>query len=337
MRKDTLDERADEILWRALVEDRLRDGGVDDRASDANADLTADEKAALEAGLRLQTELLGLLPYELEPRAPSAASRQRLLARVRGEADGGASTTAEPPAPATAPWNVTQTGAVSSIAAPEVASWDEERRRRTGDGSAEPPRTSAIPPWLGALAAALLVAVLGLTAYASFLYGRLEEQRDRLADQQHAITRLSADLDASRSQVDMLAESRADLQRQLSLVSSPDSEVCPLKPTRDPMFPAARGLLFLSEPRDAWYVRVADVAPPPPGKIYRLWFVLGDKAQPAGILMPAGDGIQEMAGRGLPARTDMTAAAVTLEPMDHSAAQPSGPMVLFGDQRFGMI
>ena len=44
------------------------------------------------------------------------------------------------------------------------------------------------------VAAALLVAVLGLTAYASFLYGRLEEQRDRLAEQQERRTRLKARL-----------------------------------------------------------------------------------------------------------------------------------------------
>jgi len=311
-RRDPLEERAAEAVWTALEEGRLADG----------VGLEVDGDTSGGAELRLHAELLGLLPLELEERPPAAAARERLLAKIRS-AGTAAAEIASP-----------------QVASPQVASLSAARRRRDDTAAARaaaPRAASGIPVWMGVLAASLLAAVLGLTAYSSFLYGRLQEQKGRLADQQTTIARLSSDLDSSRQQVDMLAAARTDLQNQLSLVSSPDVEVCPLKPTRDPMFPAARGLLFLSEPRNAWYVRVADVEPPPPGKIYRLWFVLGNKAQPAGILMPAGDGVQEMGGSGLPARGEMTAAAVTLEPMEHSAEQPNGPMVLFGDQRFGMI
>lgn len=164
------------------------------------------------------------------------------------------------------------------------------------------------PRWFTTLAASLLVAVLGLGALCGWLYGRVSAQ-------QATIGRLS---------------------RELSLVSTPGVEVCPLRPM-DAGPSEARGLLFLSGPRDRWYVRVANVGPAPEGRVYRVWFVVDDEYHPMGVLRAgAGDGV-DLSGTDLPPAERMTAALVTLEPANAEATHPTGPPVLFGDERMPMI
>lgn len=166
------------------------------------------------------------------------------------------------------------------------------------------------PRWYGALAASLLLAVVALALFSGWLYVRVSAQQatiDRLAD-------------------------------ELTLVATPGVEVCPLRPTAaEAPYPEARGLLFLSGLRDRWYVRVANVEPAPEGREYRLWFVLGDEYRPVGVLRPGGDATVTLSGSDLPPDDRMTAAVVTLEPAGHAADHPTGPQVLFGDERMPMI
>jgi hypothetical protein len=56
-----------------------------ERGIDAPRDAARLDEAS-ETLSRLYTEVLGLVPYELDPVAPSAGAKARLMAAVRGEA-----------------------------------------------------------------------------------------------------------------------------------------------------------------------------------------------------------------------------------------------------------
>lgn len=188
-----------------------------------------------------------------------------------------------------------------------------------------------LPAWFAVAAAAMLAVLLGLSAFSAYLFGRLGEQ-------QETIDRLAVSLEQAQRQATVVASAQASLAGHLSLVATPGNVLCPLRPSGErPMFPAAYGLLFLSAPHDGWYVRVLAVDPAPPGRVYRLWFLLGEEMRPMGDLATAGDGSIELAGRGLPDPGLMSGAMVTLEVRGESGVRPAGPEVLFGDERVEMI
>jgi len=260
------------------------------------------EGEAGEAGERLDEELLGLLAYGLEERPPAPDVKARVMAAVRGGA-GHAS-------PAEAG------GAVTSL--------EDHRRATAAPPAAAPPAFGAASRWLPALAAALFLAVVGLAFFAGKQYGELELQQNVIAD-------LEGRLAAAGGEV-------ADLSDRLALVATPGVEVCPLRPQGDsPLYPQAKGLLFISGPSEQWYVRVADLEQPPTGQTYRLWFVFGDEVRSVGELLPGRNDAVVLAGRTVASRRQMTAALVTLEPSGQSAQRPSGPTVLYGDEKMDMI
>lgn len=254
---------------------------------------------------RLDAELLGLLAYGLEERPPAPHVKGRLMAAVRGEA-------AAPPAEAGNPDS-------------RVASLVDPRRRAAAPPAApSPPVPGAASRWLPALAAALFLAVVGLAFFAGKQYGELEQQQNVIAD-------LEGRLAAAGGEV-------ADLSDRLALVATPGVEVCPLRPQgSSPLYPQAKGLLFISGPSAQWYVRVADLESPPAGQTYRLWFVFGDEARQVGELLPGGDDAVVLAGRAVASRQEMTAALVTLEPVGQPAQRPTGPTILYGDEKMDMI
>lgn len=251
---------------------------------------------------RLDAELLGLLAYGLEERPPAPYVKGRLMAAIRGEADA-------PPAQAGKPDG-------------EVASLTDHRRQTVAPLADPSPATAS--RWLPALAAALFLAVVGLAFFAGKQYGELERQQNVIVD-------LEGRLAAAGGEV-------ADLSDRLALVATPGVEVCPLRPQgSSPLYPEAKGLLFLSGPSEQWYVRIADLESPPAGQTYRLWFVFGDEARQVGELLPGGDDAVVLAGRAVKSRREMTAALVTLEPVGQSAQRPTGPTILYGDEKMDMI
>lgn len=280
-----------------------------------------EERADLPEAERLEddrrdTELLGLLAHELEEVAPAAEVRERLMAAVRADAS---STAGASPAPSSPPSPAESGG--------EVVPW----LARPAGGVAVGSTVAATPRWLTALAAALLLAVVGLAVFVGLLFGEVREQRRTIAE----LGGLLAEADGSIAD---LSSSRAGLASRLALIASPGVEVCPLRPRGDsPQFAEARGLLFLSGPRDEWYVRVANVEPAPRGYTYRLWFVVGDEVQAAGVLEPDEGNTVVLAGGNLPASEEMTAALITLEPSVQSAVRPSGPTVLYGDEKMEIL
>lgn len=78
-RREALDERAAEIVLRALDEDRLGRGG----AAEADAGVDAECGEELRAEVRGYTDLLGLLPAALEERPLPPEVKCRLMAAIR--------------------------------------------------------------------------------------------------------------------------------------------------------------------------------------------------------------------------------------------------------------
>lgn len=298
------DDRAAERALRALEEGRLPSSG-----DGGSSEVDAETRAYL--------EVLGLLPYELDERPPSPEVKARLLAAVRD--GGGAGAVAGEGEPAAAP----------------VLPLPEARHRRT-----PPSPRPAAPAWFRGVAAALVVAVLGLALFSGWLYGEVSQQRQTIA-------RLSQDLDTAARQADTLAglreeleRARRDLSERLTLVATPGVEVCPLRPMPEAeRFAGARGLLFLSGTDGEWYARVAHVEPAPEGRRYRLWFRMDGELVSAGTLEPSGEGEDavELAGESMPSDGTMSAALVTLEPAGDGTERPQGPTLLFGDERMDMI
>lgn len=256
---------------------------------------------------RLYAEVLGLVAHELPPVPPRPALRAQVLAAARGE-DRRASVSPFP----------------LRVAKPAAPAAD---------------RPAPLPRWLVALAAALALAAVGLGATTATLLHRLDLREATLA-------RLADELEESRRRAELLAHAQGAAERrslslatQLALVANPGVEVCPLGPTgARPLHPEARGLLFLSMADQQWYVRVANLEPAPPGRVYRLWFLTaGGGAMPAGELLPGPDDGISLGGRRLPDPAVMNGAAITLERLGESPHRPTGPMVLFGDEKMTIL
>lgn len=279
----------------------------------ADAAHPADTAAGEAGGLdRADLELLGLVAYEIEPVAPSPALKLRVMAAIREPAAAGA---------------------------PEGAAVVPLPRRRVA--APHPSR-----PWFAALAAGVaLVAVLSSGWMAL-----------RLAEEKTAITELNRRLSAAERRADDLALARGEvlersreLAAQLAKVTAPGIEVCPLRPTRDraggwvPV--ASRALLFMAAADGVWYLRVHDLPPPPEGAVYVLWFLGDDGATLSAGVVPAvaGGGVgtgaeSAVLSRGaLPGMRAMSRGVALTVERNPQAVAPTGPMVLFGDEKMGLL
>ena len=254
---------------------------------------------------RLSVETLGLLPWALEPETPSAGARERLLAAL-------------PAAPAAA-----------GNPAASVRPIDSGRRP-----AAAPARRS----WAGWLAAALVVAALGLAAVAGWLWLELGETRETLAAARGALTEAEADrgelaerLAAQEAQL----RRRAGMEKFLAAASTAGVEICPLRPVGDPaLHPEAFAVLYMPPGSGKWYLVASNLEPGDRGT-YKVWLNTPDGPVFVGRLDAAEESTLEFQ---LPPDVDarhelMLSIVVTLEPEDGAETPaPAGPMVLFGDE-----
>ena len=256
---------------------------------------------------RADVELLGLLPYGLEPVVPSPELRSRVLAAVRehGRAREGV---ADDPAAAPAPIPF----------------------RRPESGTAAPPRRGG--RWALPLAAALAALGIGLAGWLSLRLGEREAtiaalDRELAAAGERAgrLERINAELDAARR----------ELSHRLALATSPGMVACPLKPM-DREYPEVNGLLYLSPGGGPWLLSVHHLEPPPAGGVYVVWFLSGDAPHHMGVLAPGPDRSVHIAADRMPGQESMTGVAVTLEPTA-AVERPTGPTLLFGDQRIDLL
>ena len=241
-------------------------------------------------------ELLGLVPYALEPEAPSASVKKGLLERVA------------------------QSGSQS----------DRQGVARVvpfAEPSREPARpASSRVAW--ALAAALAAVSLGLASWAGVLQGRLVEQEKNVAEVVDAPLPDSLPSDAQpEPSVRFLAVS--DLQDTIARVAMPGVEVCPMRPLGDsPAQPSAKGLFYLSSERSEWMLAAQNLEPSVLGSRYHVWFRTEGGVINGGAFEVHQSGAILIRADQIPAGSQ--AVLITLE--TEETGEPTGPTILYGDE-----
>lgn len=311
--RDDRDDREERAILAAL--ERL-EGDPAEGAATPGPRLS---EAASEADLtlrRLSVETLGLLPWALEPEAPSAGARERLLAAL-------------PAAPA----------AEASVPVRPIGS----ARRPAEPAAPDPVPAPSRSAWAGWLAAALVVAALGLTGVAGWLWLELGEARESLAAARGALaesevgrTELVERLAAQETQL----RRRAGMEKFLAAASTAGVKICPLRPVGDPaLHPDAFAVLYMPPGSGMWYLVASNLAPGDRGT-YRVWLNTPDGPVPVGRL-DAGEGaaLEFQLPPAIDARHElMLSIVVTLEPEDGEGSRtPAGPMVLFGDEKMTIL
>ena len=94
--------------------------------------------------------------------------------------------------------------------------------------------------------------------------------------------------------------------------------------------PKAHGRVFWDKDKNDWHVYVFDMAPPPPGKTYELWFITPNQTKiRAGLIEVDAKGKGSLTVK-VPANIpDIAVAAVTDEPLG-GVDQPTGKVQIFG-------
>lgn len=280
---------------------------------------------------RFYTEVLGLIPSELDPVEPAPAVKDRLMAIARGEEPEASVPAPKPdPVPVLAPVPVPVPAPLAPVA-PILPGPSEETRIPPPVTPMPPPRAAVRPGsrWPLALAAALALLFLGLAAW---LYTGLVQQEETIA-------RLTREMETQRRRADQTAaemerarEQLAQVRERFSVVTSPAVEVSPLRPMGPQ--PDARGILFVAADHQHWYLSLQGLAPAAPGQVYKLWFEADQGTVPAGSFTAEPGAPVELSSEQMPAGT--RGAMVTLE-NDPQAPTPGGPVVLRAAGGFQII
>jgi hypothetical protein len=256
---------------------------------------------------RLYTEVLGLLPFDLEPVAPSPEVRHRLMAAIHGDETQPAAALA----PILAPPRPTQEPRPPRPA--PVAPQSAAAARRPA------PRRR----WPLALAATLCALLLGLSAWLSL---RMGEQQRTIAQLEEELATQRMRAEQAAAEVRRVRATALDLREKFALVTSPAVEVSPMRPAgAPPLQPGARGVLFVAADHQHWYLSLEGLPPAEAGKTYTLWFIADQGLVSAGSFTARPGEPVELSSKTMPAGTRQ--AVVTLED-DPAAATPTGPEVL---------
>ncbi|HEX5715128.1 MAG TPA: anti-sigma factor [Thermoanaerobaculia bacterium] len=291
-----------------------------------NVDLSPEDRtilAALEAGgdeppmpteadetlARLYTEVLGLVPCELEPAAPRPEIKSRLLSIVRGdETLPGDETQEMEPRPA--PVVVSAPVRPAPVPVPRPS-----REVPAARGMAMSARRRSV--WPMALAATLILALGALCGWLFLRQARMEE----------TIASLERAMDTQRQEAEQsVAGMQAAMERMrvnFALVTAPAVKVSPLRPV-DPQS-QARGILFVAADNQHWYLAVHELPPAPPGRDYQLWWVAQEGRFSGGVFDPGAGEKVELYSETMPAGTRDV--VITLEPA-RGVSKPTGPEVL---------
>jgi hypothetical protein len=276
-----------------------------------------DEEA--ETLARLYNEVLGLIPYELEPVAPSPAARARLMAAIAGD-----ETQPAPEPPRAAAPVAVPPGPVAPVRPPapptgEMRVPPQQPQRPAIAGTAARRRSR----WPLTLAASL--AVLGL-ALSGLLFWNWQQDRETIARLNRELTEERSRAAGAFAELRKMQSNTLDMRQKMELVTSPTVQVSALRPMgAPPLQPQARGMLFVAADHQHWYLSLKGLQPPQAGKVYKLWF-MADQG-PVGVsAFPARSGVPiELSSQEMPAGT--RAAMITLE-SDPLAPAPTGPEVL---------
>jgi len=307
---------------------------------------TGETAEAEQTLARLYTEVLGLIPYELEPVAPAPGAKARLLAAVQGKTAAEPAATPEardtsrptlpepirltslpiqPPRSEATPSPGSTPVRSAPPAAGPVRTTTQEMRVPRPTSLTPPPRRVVRPArWPLALAASLALLFAGLSGW---LYTQLGQQRDTIDALGRQLDREQSRVDSAVRQARRAEADALSMQEKFALVTSPAVEASPMRPAgASPLQPAARGVLFVAADHQHWYLCLHGVAPAPEGKTYKLWFVADPGNPVSGGTFTAKPGAPvELSSKQMPAGTK--AVMVTLE-ADPQADKPAGPEVL---------
>ncbi|HEX6904499.1 MAG TPA: anti-sigma factor [Thermoanaerobaculia bacterium] len=279
-----------------------------ERGIDSPRGPRADETT--ETLTRLYTEVLGLVPFETEPVTPSAGSKARLMALIQGGETPPAAEPAAAPARAVAPAPVAPLRPAQETRAPRPATGSYAVSRR---GSR----------WPLALAAALALALLGLSLWLFTQVGTLRETIARLEDEVKTERARAA---AAEAEVERVKSDSLDLRQKFQLVTSHAVEVSPMRPVGEaPLQPNASGILFVAADHQHWYLRVRNLQPAVQGKTYTLWFETPQGPVRSGHFSGKTGEPEDLSSETMPVGTN--GVLVTLEDSTDVAA-PTGPPVL---------
>ena len=175
------------------------------------------------------------------------------------------------------------------------------------------------------LAAGLILVLSGISGWQ---YRQVDRQRATIEDLAGRLSHRNIEM---TDLADSYQQQLERMQDQLALVTSKGVEVCELKPqVAEVAATGARGALFVASDHQHWYLRIDDLEPCPQGRTYQLWFMLEDGTSIDGGILEVEHGVElEVTSDTMP--QGATAVHVTLEPAGGSV-QPSGPMVLYGDE-----
>jgi len=222
--------------------------------------------------------------------ARSARVRARLVARAAAErGDGPIDVAPDIPAPA---------ATASTVREPDVIPITRARSR------------SPLPAWLAAAAAVVLL--IGVGAYAARLRGRYDTLRDQYAA-----------LDGERTR---LVHGLARRDSTLAELSGPGVKVIELASTQQR---APSGRMFWNPATARWTFFAHSLPALREGRDYQLWLITPDGPVSAGVFKPAPDGQAAVEATYPLPRDQLRAIAVTEEPAGGLPA-PSGQPLIVG-------
>lgn len=177
--------------------------------------------------------------------------------------------------------------------------------------------------WLLPVAAALTALFVGLSTWQFY---KIEEQNVMIEE---ISSRLSAQMAQDEALVAVETQ-LASTNTSLALVTNPGVEICALRPVGpDAVYPAARGILYVAENHQHWYLAMEGLQPRPRGECYQLWFHAGDRAVDAGTFRVVSGTKIELSSESMPLGT--TAVSITIEPAG-GMPNPTGQRVLYGSE-----
>ena len=248
--------------------------------------LEPSERAVLEAHLaqgcpECEAELSRLsggvfaLATSVPPRRAPAALRSRILAAVRAEA-----------------------GTV------------EERRPAPAPSPLPRPHRATSRPWTWAIAAAVLLAMIGVTW--------------------KVVDSLERELSATRSQVATLHHEIEDQKSWMAVLESPTARLVQLQATPDGSPQLAARVIF--DPATRRAVVVCDSFAPPVGKDYQLWAITGSGPASLGLVRAdaSGHAVMKLADVGDPRTLGAFAVSLEREGGAPTSTAPAGPVVMLG-------
>ena len=255
-----------------------------------------------------------------DPAAAAALAEARAIVGLLPEA-------LDPIEPSPELWKKIEAGLASDAGAP---------RPHDSADRARAPTEPARPRWTLAVAAALVLSLLGGWIGYTIASNRhrpsideLSSLRAEVAEQRRQIARLSADLELATQRADDTFVSLQAARDSLALLTDPTLRTVQLAGT--PEMPDAVARVMFEPRRGVLHLSAADLRALDEGKTYELWSPPDEPPPiPLGTFDPETDGRATYRTTILDPGARITAIAISIEPAGGVPA-PTGPIVLVGE------